>query len=132
MATRRSEDALADDGAHLANEHLDGTWQAPLPTQLKGQYRSISTSSVATYQDREDDLAPALFKVIESQLRGFAHGHGKVHSVLDGNKELHDSFDNVVREIAKLEEASGDGHPADDHILDHLSETTRHATDMPQ
>ena len=43
MATRRSEDALADDGAHLANEHLDGTWQAPLPTQLKGQYRSIRT-----------------------------------------------------------------------------------------
>ena len=35
MATRRSQDALADDGAHLANEHLDGTSQAPLPTQLK-------------------------------------------------------------------------------------------------
>ena len=99
---------------------------------LQAHLGNFHLSSAATYQDREDDLAPALFKFIESQLRGFAHGHGKVHSVLSGNKELHDSFDNVVREIAKLEEASGDGHPADDHIMDHLSETTRHATDMPQ
>jgi len=59
----------------------------------------------------------ALLKVIESQQRGFAHGHGKVHSVPDGSKELHDSLDNVVREIAKLKEASGDGHPADEDIL---------------
>ena len=95
------------DHAHLGNFHL---------------------SSAASYQDREDDLASngfcglaafagALFKVIESQLRGFAHGHGKVHSVPDGSKELHDSLDNVVREIAKLKEASGDGHPADEDIF---------------
>ena len=78
--------------------------------------------------DREDDLcsngfcglaafAAALLKVIEAQQRGFAHGHGKVHSVPDGSKELHDSLDSVVREIAKLKEASGDGHPADEDIL---------------
>ena len=89
---------------------------------------NFQLSSAAGYQDREDDLASngfcglaafaaALFKVIESQLRGFAHGHGKVHSVPDGSKELHDSLDNVVREIAKLKEASGHEHPADEDIL---------------
>ena len=78
--------------------------------------------------DREDDLcsngfcglaafAAAVLKVIEAQQRGFAHGHGKVHSVPDGSKELHDSLDSVVREIAKLKEASGDRHPADEDIL---------------
>ena len=95
------------DRAHLGNFHLP---------------------AATSYYDREDDLASngfcglaafaaALFKVIESQQRGFAHGHGKVHSVPDGSKELHDSLDNVVREIAKLKEASGDGHPADEDIL---------------
>ena len=62
-------------------------------------------------------FAAALFKVIESQLHGFAHGHGKVHSVPDGNKELHDSLANVVRNVAKLKEANGDRHPADEGIL---------------
>ena len=49
--------------------------------------------------DREDDLASkslcgitafaaAVFKVIESQQRGFAPGHGKVHSVPDGSKQF--------------------------------------------
>ena len=95
------------DRAHIGNFHL---------------------SSAASYTDREDDLcsnglcglaafAAALFKVIEAQLRGFAHGHGRVYSVPDGSKELHDSLDNVVREIAKLKEASGDGHPGDEDIL---------------
>ena len=78
--------------------------------------------------DREDDLASngtcglaaftaAVFKVNESQQRGFAHGHGKVHSIPNGSKELYDSLENVVREVAKLKEASGDRHPADDDIL---------------
>ena len=35
----------------------------------------------------------------------------------DGSKALHDSLDNVVREVAKLKETSGDGHPADEDIL---------------
>ena len=59
MATRRSEDALADDGAHLANEHLDCTWQAPLRTKLEGQHRSIRTIL---------DSAPIPWQ----KLRGFA------------------------------------------------------------
>ena len=95
------------DRAHIGNFHL---------------------ASAAGYMDREDDLcsngfcglaafAAALLKVIEAQQRGFAHGHGKVHGVPDGSKELHDSLDSVVREIAKLKEASGDGHPADEDIL---------------
>ena len=62
-------------------------------------------------------FAAALLKVVEAQQRGFAHGHGKVHSVPDGSKELHDSLDNVVREVAKLKEASGDRYPADEDIL---------------
>ena len=59
MATRRSEDPLAGDGAHLANEHLDGTWQAPLRTKLKGQHRFIRTIL---------DSAPISWQ----KLRGFA------------------------------------------------------------
>ena len=35
----------------------------------------------------------------------------------DGNKELHGSLDNVVREVAKLKETSGDEHLADEDIL---------------
>ena len=80
------------DRAHIGNFHL---------------------SSVAGYLDREDDLcsnglcglaafAAALFKVIEAQLRGFAHGHGKIHSIPDGSKELHRSLDNVVRAVVAL------------------------------
>ena len=42
---------------------------------------------------------------------------GKVHSVPDGSKELHDSLDSVAREVAKLQEANGDGHIADEDIL---------------
>ena len=48
---------------------------------------------------REDDVAShglrgladfiiALFKCIEAQARGFAHGHGKVHSIPDGTLGL--------------------------------------------
>ena len=43
MASRRSEDLLVGDGAHLANEHLGDTWQAPLGRDIKGQHRSIRT-----------------------------------------------------------------------------------------
>ena len=84
-------------------------------------------SSASGYLDREDDLcsngfcglagfAATLLIVIEAQQRGFAHGHGKIHSVPDASKGLHDSLASVVREIAKLKEASGDGHPADEDI----------------
>ena len=95
------------DRAHIGNFHL---------------------SSAAGSLDREDDLcsnglrgladfAAAVFKVIEAQQRGFAHGHGKIHSVPDGSNELHDSLDNVAREVAKLQEANGDGLIADEDIL---------------
>ena len=50
-------------------------------------------------------------------MRGFAHGHGKVHSVPESTKELYDSLDTVVREIAKLQGVSGDIHPTDEDIL---------------
>ena len=84
-------------------------------------------SRCGCYLDREDHLASkdlcglaafaTLFKVTESQQRGFAYGQGKVHSVPDGSKELHIFLANVVREVAKLKEASGDRHPAGEIIL---------------
>ena len=66
-------------------------------------------ASAAGWLDREDDYASsglrgladfvkALMKCIEAQARGFAHGHGKVHSVPDGIQGLEDSLEGVVRE----------------------------------
>ena len=57
----------------------------------RAQLGNFRLSSAACRYDREDDLASnglcglaafaaALFKVIESQQRGFAHGHEKHHS----------------------------------------------------
>ena len=73
------------------------------------------------YFDREDDYASsglrgladfvkALLKCIEAQARGFAHGHGKIHSVPDGIQGLLGSLESVVREIEALEAVS-DGTP---------------------
>ena len=60
MATcRPRSDTLAGDGAHLASdtvagedwhlvdEHLDATWQAPLPGDLKGEHRYIAQISAS-------------------------------------------------------------------------------------
>ena len=94
------------DGAHLGNFRI---------------------KSVLPYYDREDDLASngfcgiasftaAIFKVIEAQLRGFAHGHGKIHSLPDGSQGLYESLDNVVRKIRKLKEACRDKLPSDEEL----------------
>ena len=71
----------------LSYRHLYRVDQASL-----GNFR---LSAAGGYLDREDDFASnglrgladfvtALFKCIESQARGFAHGHGKIHSVPEG------------------------------------------------
>ena len=89
---------------------------------------NFNLSSAASYQDREDDLASngfcgmaafasATFGCNESQQRGFAHSHGKVHSVPDGSTGLNDSLAKVVGEILKLEKASGDEPTADEDIV---------------
>ena len=48
------------------------------------------------------DFVTALFKCIESQARGFAHGHGKVHSIPDGTTGLRKCLKDVVDEIERL------------------------------
>ena len=56
---------------------------------------NFKISSPTSFGSREDDFASngprgladfvtALFKSIEAQMRGFAYGHGKVHSIPDG------------------------------------------------
>ena len=83
---------------------------------------TFKLASATGFLDREDDLASngfcgvagltaALLKCLEAQARGFAHGHGKTHSVPNGTKELYDSLDNVVQEINKLKKRSSDEHP---------------------
>ena len=92
-----------------------------------GHLGKFKLTSAMGYLDREDDFASngfcglasfaaALFKCLESQARGFAHGHGKIHSVPNGTKGLYDSLENVVREINRLKEVSGDEQPADEEI----------------
>ncbi len=77
------------------------------------------------YSDKEDDFASnclrgladfvtALFKCIEAQARGFAHGHGKVHSIPDGTKGLLQCLEDVKREIEMLQHSSGGAHPVGD------------------
>ena len=71
-------------------------------------------ASAAGVFDREDDYASsgfrgladfvtALFKCIESQARGFAHGHGKVHSIPDCSRDLLKCLEKIAQEISDLE-----------------------------
>ena len=88
---------------------------------------TFKMNSATGLYDREDDLASngfcgvagftaALFKCLEAQARGFAHGHGKIHSVPNGTKDLYDSLENVVEEISKLKQDSGDALLADEDL----------------
>ena len=92
---------------------------------------NFKLQSVCGFDTREDDFASngmrgladfvtALLKVIESQARGFAHGHGKVHSIPNGVQGLVQCLEDVKKEIQALEKNScgarlpGDGggpHP---------------------
>ena len=62
------------------------------------------------------DFVTALFKCIESQQRGFAHGHGKVHSIPDGTQGLLRCLEDVLKEINAIQEASGGAHPAEEVV----------------
>ena len=60
------------------------------------------------------DFVASVFKCMEAQARGFAHGHGKVHSIPDGTHDLRQCLDDVVQEIKELQAAGGGSHPAED------------------
>ena len=68
------------------------------------------------------DFVTALFKCIESQARGFAHGHGKVHSIPDGTLGLLKCLEDVIEEIKAIQEASGGEHQ-------HVMAAARHLDD---
>ena len=59
------------------------------------------------------DFVASVFKCMEAQARGFAHGHGKVHSIPDGTRDLLQCLDDVVQEIEALEAVGGGSHPAE-------------------
>ena len=84
------------------------------------------TSPIGAF-DREDDFASnglrgladfvtALFKCIESQARGFSHGHGKVHSIPDNARGLLQCLEEVIGEIKKIQTANGGQHPAEEVV----------------
>ena len=84
-------------------------------------------SSVNSFNDREDDFASnglrgladfvtALFKCIEAQARGFAHGHGKIHSIPDGVTGLMQCLEDVTAEITALQADSSGLHPTDELV----------------
>ena len=60
------------------------------------------------------DFVASLFRCMEAQARGFAHGHGKGHSIPDGTRDLLQCLDGVVQEIEDLQAVGGGPHPADD------------------
>ena len=89
----------------LSYRHLYKVDQAWL-----GNFRLTSVNS---FTDSEDDFASnglrgladfttAIFKCIEAQARGFAHGHGKVHSIPDGVTGLKQCLEKVTAQITKL------------------------------
>ena len=57
------------------------------------------------------DFVTALFKCIESQARGFAHGHGKVHSIPDGTLGLLRCLEEVIEEIKSIEAITSSAKP---------------------
>ena len=80
-----------------------------------------------SYLTREDDLASsgqrgladyaaALLKCIEAQARGFAHGHGKAHSIPEGMQAQRKCLEEVHQAILDLLEASGGERPAEDDV----------------
>ena len=77
--------------------------------------------------NREDDFASsglrgladfviAIFKCLEAQARGYAHGHGKVHSISDGTTGLLQCLDEVKHEIEALQRASSGPHLAEEAV----------------
>lgn len=72
----------------------------------------VVQSPLSTY-DFEDDFASsgarglvdwltAALKVIEAQMRGYAHGHGKSHSVPNGHDEQKQIVQTVSAQVANL------------------------------
>ena len=88
---------------------------------------NFKIKSPITAFDREDDFASnglrgladfvtALFKCIESQARGFSHGHGKMHSIPDNARGLLQCLQEVIEEIKKIQTANGGQHPAEELV----------------
>ena len=84
-----------------------------------GNFRLTPVNSL---HSREDDFASngvrgladfttAIFKCIEAQARGFAHGHGKIHSIPDGVTGLRQCLEKVTAEIT-----SHGLHPTDELV----------------
>ena len=67
----------------------------------------------------------ALFKCIEAQARGFAHGHGKCHSIPDGTRDLLKCLKKVALEIQALQNASDGAHLAEDVVEDLVAAETQ-------
>jgi hypothetical protein len=88
---------------------------------------NFKISSPTSFDSREDDFASnglrgladfvtALFKCIEAQMRGFAHGHGKVHSIPDGVLGLLQCLKDVVEQINTIIDTSGGEQPAEEVV----------------
>jgi hypothetical protein len=88
---------------------------------------NFKISSPTSFDSREDDFASnglrgladfvtALFKCIEAQMRGFAHGHGKVHSIPDGVLGLLQCLKDVVEQINTIIDISGGEQPAEEVV----------------
>lgn len=93
------------------------------------------------YLDREDgfissgcrglaDFVTAVFKCIESQARGFAHGHGMVHSVPAATEGLTRCLQNTMRRyVALMQKAAGSGHDPSRQRDGHARGSARSAGD---
>ena len=62
------------------------------------------------------DFVQALIKIIEAQARGFAHGHGKIHSQPNGTQDILKCLEEVAQEIDALKQTSGAAQPTEDDV----------------
>ena len=89
-----------------------GNFKLPSPTGHDSREDDFASNGLRGLAD----FVTALFKAIEAQQRGFAHGHGKVHSIPDGTRGLMQCLEDVLGEINALRETSGGEHPAQEKV----------------
>ena len=94
------------DRAHLGNFHI------PSPTSFFNRENDLVSNGLRGLVD----FVAAIFKCLEAQARGFAHGHGKVHSIPDGTTGLLQCLEEVMQEIKALQDASSGPHLAEETV----------------
>ena len=94
------------DRAHLGNFHI------PFPYGFLNREDDLVSNDLRGLAD----FVAAVFKCLEAQARGFAHGHGKVHIIPDGTTGLLQCLGEVLQEIKAFQDASSGPHLVEETV----------------